>query len=929
MGNRVELLVYGRQAMFCDPVTKTAGERVSYQVPTYGALRGVLCSVYWKPTFDWVIDKVRVMKPIKREAQGVRLIRWNDGSADRAYNTYLVDVAYQIVAHLEWSGVYPDDENQAKHILSAKRHISRGGKFDIFLGSRECQAYVEPCKFGEGESAYDNSGTIDFGVMVHGITYPEANHREMLESRLWHCQMTDGIISFPHPRDCPIVRPIKKALPKIFSYHTNEHEEEQVSDLPENALENTVPAPMESQNISMPTNEMTSWEMKLIHTFDRLAAFDVESNGQSKMLYPGHITKNVALELCVDETGKLLPDTIHVVPKDKQPTIISCSLLSQFRTGRTVQPHLLFDKVETMAGDAAEYGGSEDGGHKLYMEQLRDWCTSDVAHPMVLPILAYLEKGTLCKDLVDAGIIPVITIPGAGSTALTKKEWVQTHKEREALPEVYSSEERPMIAFVRINVVDNNGEIHEVWKNRTLYPNVLDYNLKYGRQFLNDHGANVKEGICYVTGQKTTLTDLHPYIMGTNKLISSNQKKGYLYRGYNMSEASDLVTIGYEASQKMHLALRWLIENQSVRIANHTFLIWSENHLALPDIRDSETPHILGDMDSLDENGEAAVIPSFKERLKAYVLGSNESFQGIEDDTTYIMEIAPPSTGRISVLRMESLPTSSYLARINQWFATAYDMLPTKTFLDGKKAPVYRQKLRSLKLIEIASAACGRSKNDQLFYGHLLTLYNSLVSGEPVPYAIVEGCKHNMESDLLTMEARDRSYGIESRVSLKIATAVIRKYLNDLANNQTRMKQYKEIWTMSLDVNSTDRGYLLGRLLAHELHLEQYATWYQKARSNKSIVDLRETNAERLFIQFQRRPATVLAMLSERLIPYEIKCAKTRTGQAIVANRDALVAQIPPEYLTDTKLPDSFYLGFRAQLDTFRNEKKEKRNKEN
>ena len=63
--NRIEFKVYGRRAMFSDPITKSGGEKLSYQIPTYQALKGIVESIYWKPTLIWYIDRVRVMKPIQ------------------------------------------------------------------------------------------------------------------------------------------------------------------------------------------------------------------------------------------------------------------------------------------------------------------------------------------------------------------------------------------------------------------------------------------------------------------------------------------------------------------------------------------------------------------------------------------------------------------------------------------------------------------------------------------------------------------------------------------------------------------------------------------------------------------------------------------------------------------------------------------------
>mgnify|MGYP000265900362 CR=1 FL=1 len=101
--NTITLRIWGRYALFSDPVTRVGGEKHSYPVPTYQAVKGILESVYWKPTFIWVPDAIRVMNPIETESKGIRPIRYNDGSNDLSIYTYLVDVSYQIKAHFEWN----------------------------------------------------------------------------------------------------------------------------------------------------------------------------------------------------------------------------------------------------------------------------------------------------------------------------------------------------------------------------------------------------------------------------------------------------------------------------------------------------------------------------------------------------------------------------------------------------------------------------------------------------------------------------------------------------------------------------------------------------------------------------------------------------------------------------------------------------------
>lgn len=223
--NSVEFKITGRYAMFADPVTRVGGEKFSYQIPTYQALKGILESVYWKPTFIWYIDAVRVMEKIQTESKGIKPIKMSGGN-DLAYYTYLRDVEYQVLAHFEWNEHRNDldgDRDENKHHNIAKRSIIKGGRRDIFLGTRECQGYVEPCLFGEGESFYKNYGELDFGIQFHGYDYPDETGKDELVVRLWRPKMKDGLIEFPMPKNCdPALRRfIRKMTAKEFEKGRN------------------------------------------------------------------------------------------------------------------------------------------------------------------------------------------------------------------------------------------------------------------------------------------------------------------------------------------------------------------------------------------------------------------------------------------------------------------------------------------------------------------------------------------------------------------------------------------------------------------------------------------------------------------------------------------------------------------------------------
>lgn len=220
--NIVEFQVTGSYGLFTDPIMRVGGEKCTYQVPTYEALKGILNSVYWKPTLLWVIDAVRVMNPIQTEVKGIRPIKFTGGN-DLSFYTYLKDCSYQVRAHFEWNENRPElseDRNENKHHEIAKRMIQKGGRRDVFLGTRECQGYVEPCVFGEGPGAYDAIPEWGFGLTYHGITYADEAYSEETKGKMtanfWYPVMKKGVIQFLRPEDCPLHKLLGERKMKAF-----------------------------------------------------------------------------------------------------------------------------------------------------------------------------------------------------------------------------------------------------------------------------------------------------------------------------------------------------------------------------------------------------------------------------------------------------------------------------------------------------------------------------------------------------------------------------------------------------------------------------------------------------------------------------------------------------------------------------------------
>lgn len=189
---KFEFSVIGNKAQFCEHSGHGAE---SYLVPTYGAIKGICESIYWRPTVMWIIDKIRVMNLITQTDKGE-----------------LQNVEYQVQAHMEWDLDRKDmakDRIVGKHVASAQRALKQGGRMTCYLGKKEpgFEADIAPCEFGKGSGAYDIIPNVSFGPMLHSVTYPSPDQQKKGNNKkicnYFDCSMVRGVITFPRPEQCP------------------------------------------------------------------------------------------------------------------------------------------------------------------------------------------------------------------------------------------------------------------------------------------------------------------------------------------------------------------------------------------------------------------------------------------------------------------------------------------------------------------------------------------------------------------------------------------------------------------------------------------------------------------------------------------------------------------------------------------------------
>ena len=234
--NSIQFKVWGRYALFTDPLTKLGGEKCSYHLPTYEALKGICKSIYWKPTLIWVVDEARVMKRIRTQTKGTKPQEFGGGNTLAIY-TFLADVEYQVRAHFEWNERRPAlqaDRIDGKHYAIAQRMLERGGRQDVFLGTRDCQGYVEPYELGSDSGELDSAGELSFGLMFHGFDYPDETGGGKLYARFWKPILRDGVIRFDRPEGCTIRRFVRDMRVKEFDLDQNQRRV--ADDIPEAGL---------------------------------------------------------------------------------------------------------------------------------------------------------------------------------------------------------------------------------------------------------------------------------------------------------------------------------------------------------------------------------------------------------------------------------------------------------------------------------------------------------------------------------------------------------------------------------------------------------------------------------------------------------------------------------------------------------------------
>lgn len=627
-----------------------------------------------------------------------------------------------------------------------------------------------------------------------------------------------------------------------------------------------------------------SWMQKLYEVYDaRERQKKVGDPDETPMLLPlYHGTQQAQLEVAVDGDGHWLPDLARAISvKSEQETVIPCTEKSASRTS-SPEPMPLFDKLIYLAGDYGSWFDEkrrEPSPYALYVEALQAWCDSPERHPDAEAWLAYVRKGCLIRDLMDAGIFT------RGEGGGVSPKWAGTGK--------------PGDAFVRFRVCHAEESEDRVW----MKPSVAEAFIRYQRSL------PAETGVCYVLGTEQAVSGVSPkyirYPGDSAKLVSANDSGGFTYRG-RFDNAAEALVIGRETTEKAHAALKWLIRRQGYRNGEQVVLTFGTGGDALPSPA-ADTVALAGSLGELMPTLAVGTVVSLKESFARELSSAIRGYQDRLDPQAeaIVLGLNAATPGRLSIFYYREMRAEDFLNRIKRWHTTCawlhtYRYVPDGMGEDGK--PRYKR-IRFIGApapADIIKAAYGEGVGEPLLKSGVERLLPCVVDQARLPADLVSSAaRRAAQAAALEPAERDKA--------LSIACALIRKAAND--------QKREEVWDMALQTEVRDRSYLFGRAWAYAEAIERYALQLSDER--------RDTNAERLMTAFARHPARSWAVLADRLRPYQSKLGPR--ANALNEGMLSVICALDIEGFTNAPLEETYLLGYACQKQAFADERDQKK----
>lgn len=527
---------------------------------------------------------------------------------------------------------------------------------------------------------------------------------------------------------------------------------------------------------------------KAVETYDvHESLAGVIEEGKEPLAPVGCITTAAEYEITVNAKGVFVE--ARAVDKKEPKILIPATEKSASRSSTNLDPHPFCDQLKYLLPTNNEL-------YTKYVKQLSEWAASSFSHPKLQPVLKYVKRGTILNDLDASNLL----------------KYDKDHKLKD----------RGLIRWRIIGLPDDSPSA--CWEDSTFFSAFSRYD--------NSVRKASEQALCMISGELTSRATLHQKgiisIHGNAKLISSNDKNGFTYRGRFTDEIQSS-SIGFEASQKAHNAIRWQYSRQKDAVfGGRAFLCWNPQGKKVP----------VPSLPFMPEDEEHTVVPSdYRTALKRTLSGLQTELKA-EDDVV-IAAFDAATKGRLAMVYYNELKGSDYLYRLYDW--DLHCCWPNRLSSNAIESPsIYRIINTAFGVQRIENKKARFTTDDRLMRQQIHRLIRCRVDCMAMPVDIMRALQ-TKASNLVGIHKDLREE------TLFASCAVIHKYHFD---------KTKEDIPMAYDPQRKDRSYQFGALLAVMEKAERDT--YQKGED-------REPNAIRLQNAYCHQPLKTAHILEMKL----------------------------------------------------------------
>jgi CRISPR-associated protein Csd1 len=620
-----------------------------------------------------------------------------------------------------------------------------------------------------------------------------------------------------------------------------------------------------------------TWIQALCETYEKCT--DI-----GPLYHKTHQDTNV-VKITLNEESELLDLTLY---NDK----FFYPVTNKSKTGRTSgsAPYPLCENLKYLAGDYCNFVESKCNKRYFedYLNLLNEWIYFDNNRNTKLKVIhKYVSKSTLFKDLLNK-------FPTNNKDSLLEENF-ESYKKKKIIREkdgLYKISDKLSHIFIFWEIEIDDDKNPDISYDKNLQDSWSEFEIINCSK--EDNGT-AENGICCITGEEDTLiTKKHPTILGGLKLISSNDKDGFTYRG-RFTNPDQLISIGYLASIKVHSVIDYLISNDySTKISDRTIISWSSNLNKVPTIESI-----------CDEIFNIQTTNNSDDLRQGYAKRLNSCLKGYKKDlgsssNINILVLNKMSKGRASLLLFRNFEIDDYLSRLNNWY-TKYSWCIEKDKRKFIRSPTFK---------EIADQLFDRNdKSSSKLKANLeYNIFCLMIDNQPLPKNIL----YNLYNRILCYESFKSDKKVKNRINSEKE-----RWLHSLSIVCSLVKGifYERNYQMALEEDRKDRSYLFGRLLAVADNIESFAT------EDKKI-----THAMRLLQRFSNYPQSTWKDIYIAIQPYINDIKKTIVtkegisinGIVFIKSRLKILDQIystfdSEDFRKNEKLSPDFLLGFHCQ----------------